>query len=172
VPDTALASVLKLEIPARPGYVSLVRLVVATAANTRRILANERVDDLALALSEACTNAIEAHTAAGTSDDPVSVEVEESDDRLVVTVADRGSGFDPMELPSHPPVDDPARLNYDRGLGIPIIRNLVDEVTFQSDDSGTVVRMVVLCPPAPEVELDLEIDLDELGDLEAAWDEE
>jgi serine/threonine-protein kinase RsbW len=167
-----LATVMRLQIPARPGYVSLVRLVVATAATTRRVLDPERVEDLTLALSEACTNAIEAHTAAGTPDDMVTVEVEESDDRLVVTIADRGTGFDPMELSAHPPPDDPKRLNFDRGLGIPIIRQLVDEVTFESDDEGggTTVRMVVLCPPAPEAGLD--IDLDDLGDLDAAWDDE
>ena len=171
--ETALATVLRLEIPPRPGYVSMVRLVVATAATTRRALVPERVEDLTLALSEACTNAIEAHSAAGSGDDLVTVEVEEAADRLVVTVTDRGSGFDPMELPTHPPVDDPQRLNYERGLGIPIIRRLVDEVTFVSDEeegTGTTVRMVLLCDPAPEADLD--IDVDDLGDLEAAWDEE
>jgi len=162
--------VLRLEIPARPSYVSMVRLVVGTAAKARRALVPERVEDLTLALSEACTNAIEAHGAAGTGDDLVTVEVEEADDRLIVTIVDRGTGFDPMELPPHPPVEHPERLNYERGLGIPIIRRLVDEVTFASSRRGTTVRMVLLCSPAPETALD--IDLDDLSDLEAAWDEE
>jgi len=164
-------AVLLLEIPPRAEFVAVARLVVSTAAKSRRTLAEDRVADLTLALSEACTNAIEAHDAKDEAD-RVLVRVDEDEERLVVTVEDRGPGFDPLELPAHPAVTDPDRLNFERGLGIPIIRNLVDEVTFSSDDGGTTVTMVVNCPPsmgglAPE---DL-LDLDAL-DLEAAWDEE
>lgn len=144
-------SVLVLEIPARPEFVSVVRLVVATAAKTRRLVDDDRVDDLKLAVSEACTNAIEASGAIG-SDGRVRVAVEEDLDCLVVTVADNGLGFDPTDIPVHPPVTDPDRLNFERGLGIPLMRTLVDEVSFESGDDtdpGTRVRMAVRCPAAP-----------------------
>ncbi len=166
-------TVLSLEIPPRAEFVAVARLVVSTAAKSRRALADDRVADLTLALSEACTNAIEAHDAKD-EDDRVTVRVDEDDERLVVTVEDRGPGFDLMELPTHPAVTDPDRLNFERGLGIPIIRNLVDEVTFSSDDSGTTVTMVLHCPPSLAGlggdEL-VELDLDDV-DLEAAWDDE
>lgn len=168
---TALANVLRLEIPPRPGYVSMVRLVVSTAATLRRSLVPERVEDLTLALSEACTNAIEAHGAGEPTTDVVTIDVSEDEERLVVTVTDRGNGFDPMQLSEHPPPTDPNRLHYDRGLGIPIIKQLVDEVTFRSGDDGTTVELVVRCPPAPEAALEV-IDLDDLGDIDAAWDDE
>ena len=155
-----LDPVFELEIPARPEFVAVARLVVATAARSRRTLEEERVDDLTLALSEACTNAIEAH-GGHAEDELVLVKVEEADDRFVVTIADRGPGFDPMEVPITPPVEDPERLRYERGLGIPIIRSLVDEVTFLSGAEGTTVSMVLFCPPAPGPEL--ELDADELG---------
>ncbi len=169
--DGATDTVLSLEIPPRAEFVAVARLVVSTAAKSRRALADDRVADLTLALSEACTNAIEAHDAKDEAD-RVTVRVDEDDDRLVVTVEDRGPGFDLMELPAHPAVTDPERLNFERGLGIPIIRNLVDEVTFTSDDGGTTVTMVLRCPPsfggmAPD---DLP-DLDDV-DLDAAWDDE
>lgn len=137
-----------LEIPPRAEFVSVARLVVASAAMSHRELAEDRVADLTLALSEACTNAIEAHDAKDEVD-RVLVRVSEDDECLVVTVEDRGAGFDPTELPTHPAVTDPKRLNFERGLGIPIIRNLVDEVTFSSDAGGTTVTMIVRCPPAP-----------------------
>ncbi len=163
--------VLTLEIPPRAEFVAVARLVVSTAAKSRRALAEDRVADLTLALSEACTNAIEAHDAMDEVD-RVLVRVDEDDDRLVVTVEDRGPGFDPLELPAHPAVTDPDRLNFERGLGIPIIRNLVDEVTFSSGDGGTTVTMVVHCPPSlgelPAGEL---VDLDNIN-LDEAWDEE
>ena len=164
-------SVLSLEIPPRAEFVAVARLVVSSAAKSRRSLGEDRVADLTLALSEACTNAIEAHDAKAEAD-RVLVRVDEDDERLVVTVEDRGPGFDPLELPPHPAVTDPERLNFERGLGIPIIRTLVDEVTFSSDDGGTTVTMVVRCPPSlgglPAEDL---LDIDVL-DLEAAWDDE
>jgi serine/threonine-protein kinase RsbW len=139
--------ILELSVPASPEYIAIVRLVIASLASSRRELADERLDDLKLAVSEACTNAIEAHHAVS-SRQPVTVWVSEADDRLEVHVGDRGAGFDLATLPAHPPVTDPDRLNFERGLGIPLIRSLVDEVTFESSEQGTTVRMTMFGGPA------------------------
>jgi serine/threonine-protein kinase RsbW len=139
-----MEEVLELEIPARPEFVALVRLVVSSVASTRRVLAEERIDDVKLAVSEACTNAIEAHGALHV-DDHVVVRLMEGDDRLQVLIDDRGRGFDPDSLPEHPPVTDPERLNFERGLGIPLIRTLVDEVDFDSGPEGTSVKLTIYC---------------------------
>jgi serine/threonine-protein kinase RsbW len=132
------AEVIELEIPARAEFVALARLVVSSDSS----LADERIDDLKLAVSEACTNAIEAHDAAG-SEERVLVRCWAADDALEVCVEDRGEGFDPAQLPDHPPVTDPDRLKFERGLGIPLIRALVDEVEFSSTGHGTSVRLVM-----------------------------
>jgi serine/threonine-protein kinase RsbW len=134
--------VLQLEIPASAEFVALVRLVIASLASARRQLQDERIDDLKLAVSEACTNAIEAHRSSDVSL-PVCVRAYEGAESFVVTIDDRGSGFDPEALPEHPPVTDPDRLNFERGLGIPLIRTLVDDVEFASSDSGTSVRLTL-----------------------------
>jgi serine/threonine-protein kinase RsbW len=139
-----LPEAVELEIPARPEYIALVRLVVSSLASGRRVLADERIDDLKLAVSEACTNAIEAH-ADLEPQERVLVRCQEGDDRFEVSIDDRGEGFDPTTLPEHPPVTDPERLNFERGLGIPLIRTLVDEVDFDSTDVGTSVRMTLYC---------------------------
>ena len=132
----------ELEIPARAEFVALARLAVSALAAADGELADERVDDLKLAVSEACTNAIEAHTAIDT-DERVVVRCWIDEAGLEVRISDRGAGFDPSELPDHPPVTDPARLKFERGLGIPLIRALVDVVEFSSSDSGTEVRLVM-----------------------------
>jgi serine/threonine-protein kinase RsbW len=137
----------ELEIPARAEFVALARLVVSSVALSRRELADDRIDDLKLAVSEACTNAIEAHGAIDVQE-RVTVRCEESDDRLEVLVEDHGAGFDPTTLPEHPPVTDPERLNFERGLGIPLIRSLVDEVNFETSDEGTAVRLTIYCGPS------------------------
>jgi serine/threonine-protein kinase RsbW len=153
---------IELEIPARPEYVALARLVVSSMASSRRDLTDDRVDDLKVAVSEACTNAIEAHHSADT-EDSVVVRCIELDDRLDVEIEDRGSGFDPESLPEHPPVTDPERLNFERGLGIPLIRTLVDDVSISSSGDGTVVTMSMACAavdPLAEDEVDFDLDLD------------
>jgi len=147
VAASGVGEVIELEIPARPEFVGLARLVVSSLASSRRALADDRIDDLKLAVSEACTNAIEAHLEVSV-DERVLVRWCEADDRLEVSVEDRGPGFDPDELPEHPPVTDPERLNFERGLGIPLIRTLVDEVSFNPSDRGTAVLMTMFCGPA------------------------
>lgn len=153
--------IIELEVPARPEFVGLARLVVSSLASSRRALEDDRIDDLKLAVSEACTNAIEAHAEVDV-DERVVVRWRETADRLEVLVEDRGQGFDPGSLPEHPPVTDPERLNFERGLGIPLIRTLVDEVEFDTSESGTAVRMIMFCGPA-----DLDIDLGLLEGEEA-----
>lgn len=145
-----MEQIVELAIPARAEYVGVVRLVVASVAADRRDLDDDRVADLKLAVSEACTNAIEAHASSPTQE-RVVVRCLEDDARFEVRVDDRGSGFDPSDLPAHPPVTDPARLEFERGLGIPLIRALVDEVEFDSSPAGTSVRLVLMCRRAPGV---------------------
>jgi serine/threonine-protein kinase RsbW len=137
-----VGDVVELEFPARAEFVALARLVVSALASTDTKLADERIDDLKIAVSEACTNAIEAHGAIDTSE-RVLVRCRAEHDYLEVQIQDRGEGFDPSTLPDHPPVNDPDRLKFERGLGIPLIRALVDEVEFSSSGGGTAVRIVM-----------------------------
>src|SRR5207245_8129311 len=105
-------------------------------------IGDDRVDDLKLAVSEACTNAIEAHDAIDT-DERVIVRCRDDESGLEVQIEHRGAGFDPSTLPDHPPVTDPDRLKFERGLGVPLIRSLVDEVEIKSSSDGTAVRMIM-----------------------------
>jgi serine/threonine-protein kinase RsbW len=143
---------LELSVPSRTEYIGVVRLVVASLVSARRSVAAERIDDLKLAVSEACTNAMEANLASPQADPRVVVTVWEGPERLEVCVADGGSGFDPDRLPKHPPVTDPDRLNFERGLGIPLMRSLVDGVHFDSGSEGTSVWMTLFGGPAADGE--------------------
>ncbi len=144
-----MSEVVELEIPARPEFVALARLMVSAMASTDAVLTDDQVDDLKIAVSEACTNAIEAYEGAQWSETgrvPIQGVVLRcwSDDLgLQVSIEDRGPGFDPATLPDHPPPTDPDRLKFERGLGIPLIRALVDEVEIRSSPSGTEVRLAM-----------------------------
>jgi serine/threonine-protein kinase RsbW len=128
----------------------VVRLFVSSLAAARRTLSEERIHDLKLAVSEACTNAVEA-CRSDSSDKGVVVRWEEGDDFLQVTVEDRGPGFDPDKLPDRPVIDSD-RLSRERGLGIPLIRTLVDDVSFTPSSDGTLVKMVMHCESATHTE--------------------
>lgn len=145
--------VIRLQVPARPEYLALVRMVVAGTARVDPLLDDERVDDLRVVVSEACTNAIEAvleRDAAGDPDATIEVECRLSASQVEVVVSDRGRGFDPDALASLPSVTDPSRLRVERGLGIPLIRALSDEAEITSDERGTRVRVALyaVSPPA------------------------
>jgi anti-sigma regulatory factor (Ser/Thr protein kinase) len=136
-------AVVELEIPARPAYLSLVRLVVDAAVGSLAPgLGGARLDDLKLAVTEACSNAIEAHQTAW-SDEPVMIRCQLDDRTVSVEIADRGGGFNPTDLAALPAATDPLRLRHESGLGIPLMRTLADELTFVPDPSGTTVRLTV-----------------------------
>ena len=140
----------ELEIPARPEFLALARLMVAAVSACGPPLGEGRVDDLRLAVSEACANSIEAYESRnGTRvSPPVHVRFTLGRDRVEVAVVDEAGGFDPETLPEHPPVTHPRRLDFERGLGIPLIRALTDEAEFVSSAAGTSVRLVVLAAGA------------------------
>jgi len=131
-----------LEVPARTEFVSLVRLVVASAAEIGPDMAIERVEDLRVAVSEAATNAIEAHVESG-SKSRIGIRCSVSDEKVVVGIHDEGGGFDPDNIGTLPEPDSPERLQYESGLGVYLMRELADETEITSSSSGTDVRLVV-----------------------------
>ena len=133
---------LELEIPARTEYLGLIRLVVAAAATLEPSVSDARLDDLRLAVTEACANAIDAQDPRRDAR-PIHVRCELSADRVEVFVRDNGGGFDPDELGELPAATDPRRLRHERGLGIPLMRLLADEVSFEAVPGGTEVRVMV-----------------------------
>jgi serine/threonine-protein kinase RsbW len=139
---------IRLEIPPRLDYLAVVRLVVASAATLDPPLPESRLDDLRLAVTEACSNAIKAHRPEAV-DDPVIVTCLLDGDRFQVDIRDRGPGFDPDALAALPEASDPSRLHHESGLGIPLIRVLTDEVTFRPAGDGTIVSMTLKRPTAP-----------------------
>ncbi len=93
---------LELSVPSRTEYIAVVRLVVASLVSARRSVAAERIDDLKLAVSEACTNAMEANLASRQADPRVVVTVWEAPERLEVCIADSGQGVRSRQLPGAP----------------------------------------------------------------------
>ncbi len=138
---------ISLVIPAQPEYLSLVRAVVAAAAALDPGLGDARIEDLRIAVSEATTNAIEAHANLG-SEERITIRCDLADDRIEVEVQDHASaGFDVDSLDTPGALDEPGRLDYEGGFGIPLMRVLADEMKIRSLDHGTAVQLVVYASP-------------------------
>src|SRR5687768_13012882 len=83
----------KLRIPAKPEYITLVRLALSGLSRLHP-LDEETLGDLKLAVTEACSNSVRHGYGNGRSG-TVEIVYELQPDRLVVEVVDEGPGFDP-----------------------------------------------------------------------------
>ena len=110
----------------------------ATDAARRLGFADDALFGIELAVREAVTNAV-LHGNRSDESKPVEVGVAGTHARLVVTVRDRGEGFDYTHL-----ADPTARENILKasGRGILFMRTFMDEVTWERPpEGGTLVRM-------------------------------
>lgn len=136
-----------LAIPPSHEYLDLARMVVTTTASLDPMFPDARVSDLRLAISEACTNAIEAHRRLQRTE-PIRIHCELGDEGIVVEISDHGGGFSADDRTTLPDPTDPARLEHERGLGLDLIRSVSDESAFLPVEGGTLVRIVVRARPA------------------------
>ena len=96
-------------------------------------VAEDSTHDIAVALTEACTNVL-MHSGPG---DEYEVSLEVDEDQCVIRVVDTGRGFDAASLDfGH------ARNSAEQGRGIELMRTLVDQVRFISKpEAGTIVHL-------------------------------
>ena len=131
----------RLDLPCCAKFLQVARLAV-TGAASRAGLTIEEIEDLAVAVGEACNNAIdhafdEEAISSGRARIRLSVSVTEQEVR--VEVEDQGRGFDPKRLKPREDVPVPAS----RGLGLYIMRQFVDELRVESSPgSGTKISFV------------------------------
>jgi serine/threonine-protein kinase RsbW len=126
------ASVVSLVIPAKAEYIALGRLALARLLRELAV-EPEVVADVKLALTEACSNSV--RHAYGDGGGHVDISFELLDDRLIVEVADDGSGFVPL------PTDEAQDELTEGGLGIAIIRSIADEVEIGEGPGGRGARL-------------------------------
>ena len=125
---------IKLCVPGKPEYVGTVRIAVAhIAAGVGFDI--EAIDDIKVAVSEACTNIIcHSHNH---SDFSYDVIIEREEKRITISVEDCGVGFETVKYIE--PVPGETRGS---GMGIFIVRALMDEVDIKSElGVGTNIRM-------------------------------
>ncbi len=131
----------EVSLPNRIGYE---RIAMDCSASFAKIVGfvPGRIEDLKTAVAEACINAIE-HGNQGHPDTRVLVTMNFKDDRFSVSVKDGGDGI--KKLPEDKAVmQQIEKLEPPKGLGIYLIKQLVDEVEFNDmTEDGHAVKMVI-----------------------------
>jgi serine/threonine-protein kinase RsbW len=120
-----------LDIPALPAFVGVARSVVATIATSVEGIDDDRLEDLRLAVSEACTNAVEGREAGQRR---VVLRCMLDDEELEVRIQDSSDGFS-------------AEAIAESGWGLQLITALVDDVTFTRDGKGSAVSLRMTLEP-------------------------
>jgi serine/threonine-protein kinase RsbW len=113
----------------------------ATAIAESIRMSPDRIDEVRMAVVEACINALE-HSQASDREVFVTFQVlgDMSPEKLRIMVHDNGVGFSP-EVLEEPTMAGKLKAVRKRGWGLKIIRGLMDEVEIRSDAEGTTVVM-------------------------------
>lgn len=131
---------IQIKIPARAEYISVARLLVSGVAN-RMGFQYDAIEDMKVAVAEACTNAVDH--AYGAQSGEVAVHCEMHDDKIDFFVKDEGRGFDVRQVEAEVgPVskEDSIEKLDEGGLGLYLIKCLMDDVKIERD-GGMLVKM-------------------------------
>ena len=114
---------IRLTLPARAENIALVRHVIGALAESLA-LPPKTIEDIRLAVTEACTNVVRHAYRDRPDEGPLEIVIEPESDCLTVVVADRGRGILP-----NPSSEGP-------GLGLPLIAALADELEIERSRSS------------------------------------
>lgn len=122
---------IKMEIPANPDYVSILRLTTSGIANKLGFSMDD-IEDMKVAVSEACSNAVK-HS----EDNKVIINFNLLNNGIQIEIIDNGKGYDVDSIET-PDLSNPK----EGGLGLFIIQTLMDEVNISSrGNQGTTIKM-------------------------------
>ena len=128
------ADVVELRMPCQPEYAGVARLALLGVASRMRFSYDE-VEDIRLAVGEACTNSVEWARRNGRQDSEIIIRSIMDGDTLTVEVEDQAGPR--METP-----EQSSRDMDSEGLGALLVTLLVDEVRVIPRENGTCVQMV------------------------------
>lgn len=126
-----------MTLPADVRYISVARLVTAGIA-ARAGLSIDATEDTKVAISEAATNVTEHAYKDVDARRFIKLSFTVRDGQLTISVEDEGCGFDPKHLPDM----SEKEFTEDTGLGLYLIKELMEDVSIQSaPGSGTKITM-------------------------------
>jgi anti-sigma regulatory factor (Ser/Thr protein kinase) len=140
----------ELRFSALPEHVRTARLVAAAVA--RRAGVDEAVlDEVRLAVGEACSRAVGLHQSHGVTA-PVHVVLTDEEKLFSIEVGDQvllPAPVDPVSAAEAAVRARPDEPDAEDDMGLAVISGLVDDVEVSSGESGGLIRMSWPIAPAP-----------------------
>ena len=126
-----------LSIPILP-QMELTAIKTAEAVGEFIQLERDKIDEIKMAVIEACINAFE-HSQSDSGRIDINFHI--SDEELAITISDQGQGFDIEERRDEVSRNREAGESR-RGWGLRIIEELMDRVEIESGATGTTLTLV------------------------------
>ncbi|MGN1401906.1 MAG: anti-sigma B factor RsbW [Bacillus sp. (in: firmicutes)] len=129
----------EMKIPAKPEFIGVVRLTISGIAS-RMGFSYDDIEDLKIATSEACTNAVQ-HAYKDGEKGEVTIGVGLYEDKLELVVSDSGNSCNFEEVRQGlGPYEKEAEIEFLRegGLGLYLIETLMDKVKIHQNQGVTV----------------------------------
>ncbi|SEQ04186.1 ATP-binding protein [Streptomyces radiopugnans] len=137
----------ELRFSALPEHVRTARLVAAAVA--RRAGVDDAVlDEVRLAVGEACSRAVGLHIGHGL-DTPVRVALTEDEKAFRIEVGDDAPRGSLGAAHGSPGSGDGAEADDEVDMGLAVISGLVDDVEVTADERGGLIRMSWPTNPEP-----------------------
>lgn len=132
---------IQLSMPATAEFVSVARLTVSGVAS-RMNFSIDAIEDIKIAVSEACTNAVQYAYEDRTGNGNLDIICLVKPKTLEILVQDQGKGFKQKEKQKKPKQEIESL-----GLGLTFIQTLMDAAEVKSEvGKGTTIRMVKHLP--------------------------
>ncbi|MEX0944364.1 MAG: ATP-binding protein [Balneolaceae bacterium] len=128
----------KKKVRASTENLSRIRAFVSEHAEKHGFSPNQ-IADVRLAVDEACTNIIK-HAYKNDTNKEISIEIEVNDQRLKITIVDMGESFD-VKSYHKPNLKKQIQEKKRGGLGVHLMLNLMDDVTYQVKNKMNVLSM-------------------------------
>lgn len=126
----------RLEIPPQSAYVAIARLAI-TSLGRAAGLDEEKLDDLKIAISESCANAVLSAQEAGV-DAPIEISFTAARDELEVVVGHSGPA------PAEAADQDSHGFSTQRVMSMALLRSLVDELDLSPRAGGGMQARLLL----------------------------
>ena len=137
----------RISLPARVESLKDIRKFLKDACSLHPRLTGAVLYDIQLAVDEACTNII-THGYAGLVPGSILLDVEPSEDRVVVRITDFGRAFEPSQAKA-PAVNVPLQERKPGGFGIYFIYQSMDEVRYDVVHDRNVMTLTKYLPVTP-----------------------
>ncbi len=118
----------QIKIPSQADNLVLIRDLVSRVA-AQVGFDNDEASKIELAVDEACTNVIR-HAYGNNSNEVIDVLIKIDAKKLTIIVSDKGKGFEPDHV-AVPDLGESIRSGKKGGLGICLIKTLMDKVDFE-----------------------------------------